>query len=135
MMTELYASLAFTVAAQTTGIGTYPGTTGKGQCADAGASGTTVNVGPTTVGGAPATPYAGMPLVNGSVAAISVQGVFVATINLDRSRDGGATWKTVKQYTAPAEETYQADTDCLLRLWCGTGNYTSGAPALEVAKG
>lgn len=63
---------------------------------------------------------------------VSVAGVFVGTVELQRRLDG-VNWRKVKEYTAPAEETYEADERCELRLIVTA--YTSGTAELRVGKG
>lgn len=55
---------------------------------------------------------------------ISLSGTFTATISLQRTFDNGATWVTIKTYTAAAEETGQVAEACQVRLQCTA--YTSG---------
>lgn len=56
---------------------------------------------------------------------LSISGTFVATINLERSFDEGATWRIVKAFTAPAEKIGdEPEPGALYRFNCTS--YTSG---------
>lgn len=55
---------------------------------------------------------------------VSIGGTFVATLSLQRTFDGGATWLTIKTYTAAVEENLQVADSCQVRLQCTA--YTSG---------
>ena len=68
-------------------------------------------------------------------AAISVAGSsFVGTVTLQRRLDGSNA-RGVKAYTADAEETFEADTGCDVRLGVQTGAFTGGSVALLLKKG
>lgn len=54
----------------------------------------------------------------------------VGTVALERSFDGGVTWKKVKEYTADAEEVGNSAGSLLHRLNCTA--FTSGTIAAEI---
>lgn len=60
-----------------------------------------------------------------SKVAISISGGATATVFLQRRFDG-TNWRDVKSWTADAEETYEGDSACELRLGVKTGGYGSG---------
>ena len=57
---------------------------------------------------------------------ISVYGVFVATVTVQRSFDGGTTWLDVTNYSAPTEDQGVEIENALYRVGVKTGNFTSG---------
>ena len=62
-------------------------------------------------------------------------GTFVATINLQRSYDEGATWEDVATYTTAGTSTYTDglnNVDLSYRLTVKTGNYTSGTYTMGI---
>lgn len=62
----------------------------------------------------------------GEKASISINSTAIsATLHVQRTFDGGTTWLDVKSYTANAQETYEADEPCSIRIGCKTGNFTS----------
>lgn len=56
--------------------------------------------------------------------AFSVSGTFSATVAIQRSFDGGTTWRTVESHTEAAEKSGDNGSECLMRLECTA--YTSG---------
>ena len=67
--------------------------------------------------------------------AISITSLsFLGTVTLQRRLDN-TNWRDVKTYTDSAEETYEVDTRCDLRLGVKTGDYTSGSVELLLKKG
>jgi len=66
--------------------------------------------------------------------AVSLTGSgMTATVDLERSLDGGTTWGVVQSWSAPAEFDYRAPCGQLLRVNCSS--YTSGTPSVRVRKG
>ena len=58
---------------------------------------------------------------------LSLSGTFSATVIIQRSFDGGSTWKDIKSYTAAIEETgIEPESDVFYRLSCthSTGTVT-----------
>ena len=55
---------------------------------------------------------------------LSLSGFGTATVDLERSTDGGVTWGAVKSYTSDAEETGESSGSPQYRLNCTA--YTSG---------
>lgn len=62
---------------------------------------------------------------------ISISGTFVATVVVQRSKDG-ATWLDVESFTAPAEKTGVSGSAWYYRLGVKTGGYTSGTVVAEL---
>ncbi len=62
---------------------------------------------------------------------ISVSGTFVATVVLQRSKDG-ASWLEVETFTEPAQKTGVAGSAWLYRLGIPTGGYTSGTATVAI---
>lgn len=66
---------------------------------------------------------------------VSISGTFTATVTLQRSFDGGTTWKDVSAYTAATEVSISDKTsDILYRIGVATGDFTSGTVNLILAK-
>ena len=64
---------------------------------------------------------------------MSISGMGVATINLERSFDAGATWKVVETHTTDAEKTGdEPEADVLYRFNCTA--YTSGTIAFRLSQ-
>ena len=64
---------------------------------------------------------------------ISVWGIFVGTVTLQRSFDGGTTWLNVTNYSVPTEDQgHENETGVLYRLGIMTGNYTSGTANVRI---
>lgn len=59
-------------------------------------------------------------------ACVSVSGVFVATLTIQRSLDSGVTWDDLANYTAPFSADVQGVDGVLVRVFCKAGNFTSG---------
>lgn len=57
---------------------------------------------------------------------------WVATARLQISTDNGATWSNVQSWTAPAALLYESPAQCLIRLGCVTGEYTSGTIPMRI---
>ena len=67
--------------------------------------------------------------------AVSVSGTFVATVRLQRSFDGGATWGTVGTAVGPAEGSiYDPAADAVYRCGVATGEFTSGSITIRLNK-
>lgn len=73
-------------------------------------------------------------------AAVSIYGTFSATVQLQRSLDGGATWHPVtaaennsQDQSAAIELDYMAPAGMLLRVRCTS--YTSGTVNVQMKKG
>lgn len=67
---------------------------------------------------------------------ISISGVFVATVTLQRSFDGGASWVDVTSYTVPTAVTYADgldNQDIQYRIGVKTGGYTSGTAVVQLS--
>jgi len=62
----------------------------------------------------------------GAVFDVSVSGVFVGTVTLQRSFDGGLTWVDVQTYQAPYEDQGTGTNATLYRIGFKPGQYTSG---------
>lgn len=62
---------------------------------------------------------------------ISISGTFVATVVLQRSKDG-ATWLDVASFTAPVEQTGSAGSAWYFRLGVKTGGFTSGPVLVDL---
>jgi hypothetical protein len=62
---------------------------------------------------------------------ISISGTFVATVVVQRSKDG-ITWADVDSYTAPAEKTGRAGSGWNFRVGVKTGGYTSGTVTVNL---
>ena len=58
---------------------------------------------------------------------ISVSGTFTATVSVQRSFDGGTTWRTVTTYTSAKEDTALEPCNVLVRIGVDTGNYSNGS--------
>ncbi len=69
----------------------------------------------------------------GQNATITITGVWVATVSLEKSIDGGLTWSALSTYTANQAATVQAtgETECLIRA--KTTAYTSGTPTVTLS--
>lgn len=59
-------------------------------------------------------------------AAVSISGISGDTVVLQRTFDGGTTYKDVQSYTADDEDTYVPDAPCEIRLGIKTGGYSAG---------
>lgn len=59
---------------------------------------------------------------------------FVGTITLQRKRPADTTWRDVKTWTAPAEETGESSGNWQYRLGCKTGGFTSGSITVELSQ-
>lgn len=57
---------------------------------------------------------------------LSIWGTFAATVHLQRSFNGGATWLDVATYTAPVEDVGNEPVGALYRAGVKTGGFTSG---------
>lgn len=68
------------------------------------------------------------------LADVSVSGTFVATVSLQRRVDG-SNWRTVKDYTEPAEDVMEAGGLQDVRVGVATGDFTSGTAVVSVSKG
>ena len=66
---------------------------------------------------------------------ISVYGTWVATVHLQRKRMGDSTWRDIESYAANVEKTAQMATTWDMRLFCKTGNFTSGTISMEISAG
>jgi len=64
-------------------------------------------------------------LYNGPVN-VSIAGTFTATVTLQRSFNGGTTWKDVSTWTAAAETSINHPQQLHYRLGVKTGEFTSG---------
>lgn len=65
---------------------------------------------------------------------LSLSGIVGSTVNLQRSTDVGATWGTVKTYTADViENIFEAETEVFYRLNCST--FGSGTVTYRIAQG
>ncbi|MER9195275.1 hypothetical protein NKI13_18530 [Mesorhizobium australicum] len=63
---------------------------------------------------------------------ITVSGTFVATVVLQRSKDGSTNWLDVASFTAPAEQTGSAGSAWYFRIGVKTGGYTSGTAVVDL---
>lgn len=64
---------------------------------------------------------------------VRISGTFVATVSLQRSEDGGTTWKdTGDTWTTPGVYTFSDYTGQTYRAWVETGNFTSGTVCLWI---
>lgn len=68
---------------------------------------------------------------DGQGVAVSVSGTFVATVVVQRSKDGN-TWSDVDSVTAPTEKDAQSVTAYYWRAGVKTGGYTSGTAVVNV---
>jgi hypothetical protein len=66
---------------------------------------------------------------------MSVSGVFSATVTVQRSFDGGATWGDVQAFAAPVETVgMAASIQALYRIGVKTGDFTSGTVHVLLAQ-
>ena len=56
---------------------------------------------------------------------VSVQGTFVATVDLERSFDNGTTWEVVESYTAPVSKSLN-EVEALVSYRLNCSAFTSG---------
>lgn len=63
---------------------------------------------------------------------ISISGTFVATVVLQRSKDGVTNWRDVSTFTAATEQTGSAGSAWFYRLGIKTGGYTSGIATVDI---
>jgi hypothetical protein len=63
---------------------------------------------------------------------ISISGTFVATVVLQRSKDGSTNWMDVDSFTAPAEKTGRAGSAWFFRVGVKTGGFTSGTVVVDL---
>jgi hypothetical protein len=52
------------------------------------------------------------------VADVSLNFAGTATVNVQRSFDGGSTYRTIDSFTGSAEKTYEAGATCFMRVNC-----------------
>jgi hypothetical protein len=66
---------------------------------------------------------------------LSIAGTFVATVTVQRSFDGGATWRDVDTFTAPIE-TFGTDPEpvVIYRAGVKTGDFTSGTVNIRIGR-
>jgi hypothetical protein len=66
---------------------------------------------------------------------LSISGTFEGTITLQRSFDGGVTWKDTDDFTAPIETYFfePGTVKVLYRVGTKTGDYTSGSAEVIIA--
>ncbi|RWO57053.1 hypothetical protein [Mesorhizobium sp.] len=62
---------------------------------------------------------------------VSVSGTFVATVTLQRSKDG-TNWRDADTITSPSEWTGESGSAWWFRIGVKTGNYTSGTVTVEL---
>jgi hypothetical protein len=73
-------------------------------------------------------------------ASVSVAGTFSALVVLQR-RFGSGAWQAVPSpdgttgWSAPTEQTYEADESCSIRLGIPTGGFTNGTAVCRLGKG
>ena len=65
---------------------------------------------------------------------VSIAGTFVATVVVQRSFDGGSTWKDIESFAAPVERVGRLGSGCHVRVGVKTGGYTSGTAVVELIK-
>jgi hypothetical protein len=66
---------------------------------------------------------------------VTVSGTFVATVTLQRSYDGGATWHDRKVYTSAADEVLEeTEYGVLYRIGIKTGEFTSGSVDVRIGQ-
>ena len=64
---------------------------------------------------------------------VSISGTFTATVSLQRSFDGGTTWRTRTTYTTATEtNVFDHEARVLYRLGVETGNFTSGTVSVRL---
>ncbi|AIK68531.1 hypothetical protein Lo5R7ANS_61 [Mesorhizobium phage vB_MloP_Lo5R7ANS] len=63
---------------------------------------------------------------------VSVSGTFVATVTLQRSKDGTTNWVDVDTLTEPGEWTGDAGSAWFYRLGVKTGEFTSGTVVVDL---
>ena len=66
---------------------------------------------------------------------VSIAGTFVATVWIQRSFDGGVTWRDIESFSAPTEKTYKAGSDAKIRIGVKTGGFTSGTVSALIRYG
>lgn len=64
---------------------------------------------------------------------VSISGTFVATVTLQRSKDG-ATWRDADTFAAPTEVSGKSGSTWYYRAGVKTGDYTSGTATVELYK-
>ncbi len=70
------------------------------------------------------------------IASVSVSGSFAGTtVTLQRTFDGGTTPLDVATFTSAAEDAYEGDETCKIRLGVKTGNYSAGPAVCRLGKG
>jgi len=58
---------------------------------------------------------------------VSIAGISGDTVNVERTKDGGTTWKLVKAYTADEEESgEEVERGWTYRIGIPTGEYSAG---------
>lgn len=67
----------------------------------------------------------------GEIAAVSISGVFVGTVHVQRSDDGGVTPLDLDSFTGVKEKNYTGP-DMLIRSGIKTGNFTSGTAEILI---
>lgn len=76
----------------------------------------------------------------GERVSVSVSGKFDATVTVERMLDS-INWRAVPNqdgtvgWTAPTEQTYEADEACFLRIGIATGAFSSGEAICRLGKG
>ena len=61
-------------------------------------------------------------------------GTFDATIRVQRSYDNGKNWENMVAFTAPSEDVGRCGSQCLIRIGCKAGEYTSGIILARILK-
>lgn len=66
---------------------------------------------------------------------ISISGTFEAAVTLQRSFDGGSSWRDVETWTVPSEaQLYDYESGVIYRLGIDAGDYVSGAALLRLSR-
>ena len=65
----------------------------------------------------------------------SVEGTWVGTVTIQRSFNGGASWRDVERYVANEEDGgFEAELNILYRAGFKTGDYTSGTAVVRLSQ-